>query len=154
MSERVPRRELASTVAKGVALTHKLAPAFVAADMRLNDDNGLEVIEALHRRRPDARGTVLTGYGNIASAVTAVKLGTIDSLGKPADANEIHKAFMTNSEITRRPAGQPHVSRPGALGAHTARATNYATAIVSQMRADWVCIAAHYSGPSPKGRPR
>lgn len=75
--------------------------------MRLDDGNGLEVIEALHRRRPNARGIVLTGYGNIASAVTAVKLGAIDYLAKPADADEIHKALMANSKSHADPPDNP-----------------------------------------------
>jgi two-component system response regulator RegA len=62
--------------------------------MRLGDGNGLEVISALKRRRPDARGIVLTGYGNIATAVTAVKMGAVDYLSKPADADEVAAALL------------------------------------------------------------
>ena len=67
----------------------KAAPAFAVVDMRLGDGNGLDVISALKKRRPDARGIVLTGYGNIATAVTAVKLGAVDYLSKPADADDV-----------------------------------------------------------------
>ena len=62
--------------------------------MRLSDGTGLDVIERLKNRRPDARGVVLTGYGNIATAVTAVKVGAFDYLAKPANADEIHAALM------------------------------------------------------------
>ncbi|MFC7396017.1 ActR/PrrA/RegA family redox response regulator transcription factor [Chelatococcus sp. GCM10030263] len=84
----------AETVADGMAAINEAAPAFAVIDMRLTDGNGLDVITHLKERRPDARGIVLTGYGNIATAVTAVKLGAFDYLAKPADADEIHAALM------------------------------------------------------------
>src|SRR5690349_11644780 len=68
----------AETVADGLAAIRRSAPAFVITDMRLTDGNGLDVISELKALRPDARGIVLTGYGNIATAVTAVKLGAFD----------------------------------------------------------------------------
>jgi two-component system response regulator RegA len=69
-------------------------PAFAIIDMRLQDGNGLDVISQLKARRPEARGIILTGYGNIVTAVTAVKLGAFDYLAKPADADEIYHALM------------------------------------------------------------
>ncbi len=57
-------------------------PAYAVVDMRLGDGNGLDVISALKEKRPEARGIVLTGYGNIATAVTAIKLGAVDYLAK------------------------------------------------------------------------
>src|SRR6202030_4776440 len=82
----------AETVADGLQQVEKSAPAFAVVDMRLGDGSGLDVISALKRRRPDARGIVLTGYGNIATAVTAVKLGAVDYLSKPADADDVAAA--------------------------------------------------------------
>jgi len=82
------------TVAEGLAVLAKRPPAFAVVDMRLADGNGLDVIRELKARRPDARGIILTGYGNIATAVTAVKLGAFDYLAKPADAEEIFKSLM------------------------------------------------------------
>src|SRR5262249_52513590 len=70
------------TVADGLVQVDKVSPAFAVVDMRLGDGNGLDVISALKKRRPDARGIVLTGYGNIATAVTAVKSGAFDYLSK------------------------------------------------------------------------
>ncbi|BDA86944.1 DNA-binding response regulator [Aureimonas sp. SA4125] len=84
----------AESVAEGLAAIKANAPAFAVVDMRLADGNGLDVIESLQRRRADARVVVLTGYGNIATAVTAVKLGAIDYLAKPADADEVIAALM------------------------------------------------------------
>jgi two-component system response regulator RegA len=84
----------AESVAEGLAAISRSAPAFAVIDMRLADGNGLDVISDLKARRPDARGIILTGYGNIATAVTAVKLGAFDYLAKPADADEIFSALM------------------------------------------------------------
>lgn len=82
------------TVAEGLAALEAAPPAFAIIDMRLGDGNGLDVISKLKASRPDARGIILTGYGNIATAVTAVKLGAFDYLAKPADADEIYHALM------------------------------------------------------------
>lgn len=84
----------AESVADGLAALSAAVPAFAVVDIRLGDGNGLDVIEALQRLRPEARVVVLTGYGNIATAVTAVKLGAIDYLAKPADADEVIAALM------------------------------------------------------------
>ena len=85
------------TVAEGLAALENRPPAFAIVDMRLEDGNGLDVIEKLKEARPDARGIILTGYGNIATAVTAVKLGAFDYLAKPADADETYHALMATS---------------------------------------------------------
>jgi two-component system response regulator RegA len=82
------------TVADGLAAVEVSAPAFAIIDMRLGDGNGIDVISRLKEKRPDSRGIILTGYGNIATAVTAVKLGAFDYLAKPADADEIYHALM------------------------------------------------------------
>ena len=83
-----------SSVAEGLAAIAGSPPAFAVIDMRLMDGNGLDVISELKAKRPDARAIILTGYGNIVTAVTAVKLGAFDYLAKPADADEIHNALM------------------------------------------------------------
>jgi two-component system response regulator RegA len=85
--------ETAETVAEAIAKVRMKAPAFAVVDMRLNDGNGLDVISAIRERREDARALILTGYGNIATAVTAVKLGAVDYLSKPADADDIFAAL-------------------------------------------------------------
>ena len=84
----------AHSVAEGLAAISEGAPAFAVIDMRLADGNGLDVIRELKAKRPDARGIILTGYGNIVTAVTAVKLGAFDYLAKPVDADEIFNALM------------------------------------------------------------
>jgi two-component system, response regulator RegA len=85
---------IVETVAEGLAAIRQAPPAFAVIDMRLGDGNGLDIISELIAHRPEARGVILTGYGNIATAVTAVKLGAFDYLAKPADADEIHAALL------------------------------------------------------------
>jgi two-component system response regulator RegA len=85
---------IAESVAEGLRRVEQAAPAFAVVDMRLGDGNGLEVISALKRRRPEARGIILTGYGNIATAVNAVKLGAVDYLAKPVDADDVVAALL------------------------------------------------------------
>ncbi len=95
------------SVSEGIAAIESVAPAFAVIDMRLGDGNGLDVIERLKERRPDARGVILTGYGNIATAVTAVKMGAFDYLAKPADADEIHAALMAQPGERATPPENP-----------------------------------------------
>ena len=83
-----------SSVAEGLAAVAAAAPAFAIIDMRLADGNGLDIMSDLKAKRPDSRAIILTGYGNIVTAVTAVKLGAFDYLAKPADADEIYSALM------------------------------------------------------------
>jgi two-component system, response regulator RegA len=84
----------AESVAEGLSQVEQSAPAYAVVDMRLGDGNGIDVISALKKRRPEARGIVLTGYGNIATAVNAVKLGAVDYLAKPADADDVIAALL------------------------------------------------------------
>ena len=85
---------MAGSVADGCAAAAAIAPAFAVIDLRLDDGSGLKVVEAVRQARPDARIVMLTGYGNIATAVAAVKAGAVDYLAKPADADDVVKALM------------------------------------------------------------
>ena len=97
----------AETVAGGIEAAGSLRPAFAVVDLRLGDGNGLEVVPALRAARPDARIIVLTGYGNIASAVAAVKQGAVDFLSKPADADAIETALLQRGPSLPPPPEQP-----------------------------------------------
>ncbi|MCR9122171.1 MAG: ActR/PrrA/RegA family redox response regulator transcription factor [Phyllobacteriaceae bacterium] len=99
--------DMAESVAEGLARVDAAPPAYAVVDMRLEDGNGLEVIKALHAKRPDARAIVLTGYGNIATAVNAVKLGAIDYLAKPADADDVFNALTVAPDGTPPPPENP-----------------------------------------------
>jgi two-component system response regulator RegA len=98
METRGYRVRTADSVNQGLREVDDNPPAFAVIDMRLQDGNGLDVIARLKERRPEARGVILTGYGNIATAVTAVKMGAFDYLAKPADADEIHAALAGTPE--------------------------------------------------------
>lgn len=85
--------DTAETVSEGIARSKAAPPKYAVVDLRLADGNGLEVIEAIRQNRDDTQIVVLTGYGNIATAVTAVKLGALDYLAKPADADDVFNAL-------------------------------------------------------------
>lgn len=97
----------AETLEAGKQAIRESAPAFAVVDLRLDDGNGLEVIRMLRETRPDCRALVLTGYGNIATAVTAVKLGAVDYMSKPADAEDILAALTASGETKPKPPENP-----------------------------------------------
>ena len=97
----------AESVADGLSQLETISPAFAVVDMRLEDGNGLDVISALKRRRPDARAIILTGYGNIATAVNAVKLGAVDYLSKPVDADDVVAALLALDGRKAEPPENP-----------------------------------------------
>ena len=98
---------LAETVADGLAHIRKQPPDYAVVDMRLGDGNGLDVIAVLKEVHPDTRAVVLTGYGNIATAVTAVKMGAVDYLSKPADADDVYQALMAPPDTQAQPPENP-----------------------------------------------
>ena len=97
----------AESVADGLTQLETTSPAFAVVDMRLEDGNGLDVISALKRRRPDARAIILTGYGNIATAVNAVKLGAVVDLSKPVDADDVVAALLALEGRRAEPPENP-----------------------------------------------
>ena len=99
--------ETAASVAAGRAIAVTRPPAYAVIDLRLEDGNGLDVVETLRERRPDCRIVVLTGYGAIATAVAAVKIGAVDYLSKPADANEVMNALLSRAETLPPPPENP-----------------------------------------------
>jgi two-component system response regulator RegA len=99
--------EMAGSVAQALAAIAVRAPAYAVVDLRLGDGNGLDVVERLRERRDDARVIVLTGYGAIASAVAAVKIGAIDYLSKPADAAEVTRALLAQEGDLPEPPENP-----------------------------------------------
>ncbi|WP_397419919.1 ActR/PrrA/RegA family redox response regulator transcription factor [Phenylobacterium sp.] len=98
---------LAAGVAEALAAVRTAPPAFAVLDMRLEDGTGLKVVEALRDARPDARIIMLTGYGNIATAVQAVKAGAVDYLSKPADADDVVRALLATGEAPPPPPENP-----------------------------------------------
>ncbi len=99
--------ELVASVAEALAAVKVHPPAFAVLDMRLEDGNGLRVVEAINDARPDARVIMLTGYGNIATAVAAVKAGAGDYLSKPADADDVVRALLAQPGEAPPPPENP-----------------------------------------------
>jgi two-component system response regulator RegA len=98
---------LAGGVAEALAAIKLSAPAYAVLDMRLDDGSGLKVVEAVREARPDARVIMLTGYGNIATAVAAVKAGAVDYLSKPADADDVARALLAQAGDRPAPPDNP-----------------------------------------------
>lgn len=105
--------EIAESVADGIAKGKSKPPRYAVIDLRLGDGNGLDVVEAIRASRDDTTIIMLTGYGNIATAVTAVKLGALDYLAKPADADDVFNALTQRkgdkSELPENPMSADRV---------------------------------------------
>ena len=107
MEQRGFEVRMGASVAEGIELMRQKPPAFAVVDLRLDDGSGLDVLAELARLKPDARSIVLTGYGNFATAVSAVKLGAVDYLAKPADADEVTDALLAPSDERAPPPENP-----------------------------------------------
>ena len=94
---------LVGSVAEAVAAVRTNPPAYAVLDLRLDDGNGLQVVQAIQGARPDAKVVMLTGYGNIATAVAAVKAGAIDYLAKPVDADDVARALLAREGAAAPP---------------------------------------------------
>jgi len=99
--------DTAESVAGGVTAAHARLPAFAVLDLRLSDGSGLDIVGALREARPGVRIVMLTGYGNIATAVAAVKAGAIDYLPKPADADAVERALLGGGGALPPPPTDP-----------------------------------------------
>lgn len=97
----------AGSKTEGVVVAREFRPAYAVVDLRLEDGSGLDVVGELRAARPDVRAIVLTGYGNIATAVVAVKAGFVDYLPKPADADAVQSALLATADPLPPPPEQP-----------------------------------------------
>ena len=97
----------ADSVSAGVEAATREAPAFAVVDLRLGDGSGLDIVKVLRKARPSARIVMLTGYGNIATAVAAVKVGALDYLPKPADADAVEAALLAGDASLPPPPADP-----------------------------------------------
>ena len=97
----------AESVKQGIIHAKNSPPAFAVVDLRLNDGNGLEVVKEIQKLKKDSRIIMLTGYGNIPTAVAAVKAGAIDYIPKPASADDVENALLASPELKPRPPENP-----------------------------------------------
>ena len=97
----------AESVKKGIETVKTKKPTFAVVDLRLNDGNGLEVVKVIQNSNSNSRIIMLTGYGNISTAVAAIKQGAIDYLAKPADADDVEKALLADPNRKAEPPENP-----------------------------------------------
>ena len=97
----------AEGVKKGIDAVKSKKPAFAVVDLRLNDGNGLEVVKEIQNSNENSRIVMLTGYGNIPTAVSAIKQGAIDYMSKPADADDVEKALLADPNKKADPPENP-----------------------------------------------
>merc|ERR1711967_130755 len=97
----------AEGVQKGKDMVKANKPGFAVVDLRLNDGNGLEVVKEIQSSNASSRIIMLTGYGNIPTAVAAIKEGAIDYLAKPADAEDVEKALLADPSKKAAPPENP-----------------------------------------------
>ena len=97
----------AESVKNGITLVKQKKPAFAVVDLRLGDGNGLQVVKEIQTLNSESRVIMLTGYGNIPTAVAAIKEGAIDYLAKPADADDVEKALLADPAKKAQPPENP-----------------------------------------------
>ena len=97
----------AESVKKGIETVKQKKPAFAIVDLRLGDGNGLEVVKEIQALNSKSRVIMLTGYGNIPTAVAAIKQGAIDYLSKPADADDVERALLADPNRKASPPENP-----------------------------------------------
>ena len=97
----------AKSVKESIELVKKSPPNFALIDLRLEDGNGLDVVKELSKRRKESRIVMLTGYGNLPTAVAAVKAGAIDYIAKPVDADDVEAALLAKPESKAKPPENP-----------------------------------------------
>ena len=97
----------AKSVEDGIKIVKKTPPNFAVVDLRLEDGNGLDVIKELSKVKKDSRIVMLTGYGNLPTAVAAIKAGAIDYIAKPVDADDIEAALLASPDSKAKPPENP-----------------------------------------------
>jgi len=97
----------AESVKSGIQKARENNPTFAVIDLRLGDGNGLEVVKEIQQSKKESRIIMLTGYGNIPTAVAAIKAGAIDYLAKPADAEDVETALLADPSKKAYPPEDP-----------------------------------------------
>jgi two-component system, response regulator RegA len=111
LTRALERRDFQVLAAEGVAEARALArehrPEFAVLDMRLTEGSGLDLVRTLRELRPEVRIVIVTGYGNIATAVAAIKAGAVDYLAKPVDADDVVSALLKSGQGLPPPRENP-----------------------------------------------
>ena len=97
----------AKTVENAIKLVRSSPPKFALVDLRLEDGSGLDVVKEINMAKKDSRIVMLTGYGNLPTAVAAVKAGAIDYMAKPVDADDVESALLASPDSKAEPPENP-----------------------------------------------
>ena len=97
----------AKTVENAIKMVRSSPPKFALVDLRLEDGNGLKVVQEINKIKKDSRIVMLTGYGNLPTAVAAVKAGAIDYIAKPVDADDVESALLASPNSSAEPPINP-----------------------------------------------
>ncbi len=97
----------AKSVENALNIVRKTPTGFAVIDLRLEDGNGLDVVKELSKVKKDSRIVMLTGYGNLPTAVEAVKAGAIDYMAKPVDADDVEAALLAKPDSKAKPPENP-----------------------------------------------
>ena len=97
----------AKTVDIAIKMIEERAPNFAVVDLRIEGGNGLDVVKAVNRAKKDSRIIMLTGYGNLPTAVAAIKAGAIDYMSKPVDADDVEAALLASPDTKAKPPENP-----------------------------------------------
>ncbi len=97
----------AKNVENAIKIVRSAPPNFALVDLRLEDGNGLDVVEEINKVKKDSRIVMLTGYGNLPTAVAAVKAGAIDYIAKPVDADDVESALLASQDSKAKPPENP-----------------------------------------------
>ena len=95
------------TVENAIKMVKAQPPKFALVDLRLEDGNGLDVVQEINKAKKDSRIVMLTGYGNLPTAVAAVKAGAIDYMAKPVDADDVEAALLAAPDSKAKPPENP-----------------------------------------------
>ena len=131
----------AKTVAQSIEIVKKTPPRFAVIDLRLEDGNGLDVVKELHKANNDSRIVMLTGYGNLPTAV-AVKAGAIDYIAKPVDADDVESALL--AAPGRKPSPRKSMSADRVKWEHIHRVFDYATGTYQKPLEGLKCTEEHF----------
>ena len=124
----------AESVKKGIEVAKEKSPGFAVVDLRLSDGNGLDAVKEIQKQNSSSRVIMLTGYGNIPTAVAAIKEGAIDYLAKPADADDVEKALLADPSKASPPENPMSADR--VKWEHIHRVLNYAIGMYLKLQED------------------
>ncbi|HRG97205.1 MAG TPA: response regulator [Polyangiaceae bacterium] len=102
----------AGSAPEALALAREDSPELAVVDLKMPGPSGLELVAALKAIDPTTNVVVVTGYGSIATALEAVRLGATHYLTKPCDADEILAAFDRGAEPLREPSATSEIEAP------------------------------------------